>query len=206
MRPIKRAGQQGAALFVALIMLLVITVLAVSSLKSVALESRIVANRQITQSLINAADAAVREGEFRFYGLGYVREKLEPDEDNNCDATKNKLRSFNKPCLLAVNYNETEDLIDVVKRPAKEAVWMTYQGLDKEVSKTTMKTGFEAGLHSIRIQSGEEVSESINPEYGAMAIGKGTCYYLVNGKSEFESKNSIVVQTTVAIILDGINN
>lgn len=58
--------ERGAALLVALIMLLILTVLAVSSMRGVVLESRITGNRAESLRLQAAADAALREGEFRF--------------------------------------------------------------------------------------------------------------------------------------------
>ena len=217
--------QRGAVLFVALIMLLIITVLGVSSLSNSSLESRIVTNRQITQDLIYAADAGVREGEFRFYGLGYVREKLEPLVENCTE--NNRLKNYNKPCLIAVKELSNDDddgLINFVKKPLQISdtdsadswsgnLWMPYRGLDKTAD-TENKEGINAQWHAIRISSGEEVNESINPEYGDVAAGKGTFFYLVNGKSESTEQDSrpvdkqskIAVQSTIAVILDGINN
>ncbi|MNZ62634.1 hypothetical protein D3C78_807610 [compost metagenome] len=55
--------QAGAVLFVALIMLLLITLLAIASLRDVALESRITANRLEEMRLTNAAEAGLRAGE-----------------------------------------------------------------------------------------------------------------------------------------------
>lgn len=101
MRNFQAAKQQGAVLIIALVMLLVLTVLAVSNMRGVTLESRITASRAETQRLQDVADAALREGEFRFYGPAHLRAKLEFD-GNNCK-TSNILNAngLNKPCLLA---------------------------------------------------------------------------------------------------------
>lgn len=55
--------QRGATLFVALIMLLIITVLALSGARETTLESRITGNFVEQQQLLNDAEAALREGE-----------------------------------------------------------------------------------------------------------------------------------------------
>lgn len=57
--------QQGASLFIALIMLLVITLIAVTSMREVALESRITGNLVEQKRLASAAESALREGERR---------------------------------------------------------------------------------------------------------------------------------------------
>src|SRR5699024_6128738 len=93
---------QGAVLVIALVMLLVITVLAVSSMRGVTLESRITANRVQSQHLQNLADAALREGEMRLYGPG-LDFKLKDNSTFKTNCTKsNKLNrhGHNKLCLL----------------------------------------------------------------------------------------------------------
>ena len=61
MRAITYQKQRGAVLFIALIMLLVLTLLAINSMRGVTLETRITANRAQETKLINVADAALRE-------------------------------------------------------------------------------------------------------------------------------------------------
>jgi type IV pilus assembly protein PilX len=56
-------GQSGATLLVAIMMLLVITLLAISSMRGVSLESRITGNVKQQKSLNNAAEAGLRIGE-----------------------------------------------------------------------------------------------------------------------------------------------
>jgi type IV pilus assembly protein PilX len=64
MTPSHSSGRQrGAVLFVALVMLLIITLLAVGSLHQVQLETRIAANQLEEQRLLSAAESALREGE-----------------------------------------------------------------------------------------------------------------------------------------------
>ena len=101
MKALNHARQRGATLLVALVMLLILTVLAVSSMRGVVLESRITGNRAETQRLQTAAEAALREGEFRFYGPAYLRDKLEPRESNFQKENKLQPNAANRPSLLA---------------------------------------------------------------------------------------------------------
>ncbi len=113
MKNFKAQKQQGAVLVIALVMLLVLTVLAVSNMRGVTLESRITANRIETGRLQNLADAALREGEFRFYGPAHLRDKLEPNVGKNC-TKENKLNRYgnNRPCLLwDMNDSELTELL-----------------------------------------------------------------------------------------------
>lgn len=55
--------QAGATLLVAIMMLLIITLLAISSMRGVSLESRITGNLKQQKALTNAAEAALRMGE-----------------------------------------------------------------------------------------------------------------------------------------------
>lgn len=55
--------QTGATLLVAIMMLLIITLLALSSLRGVSLESRITGNLKMQKTLFNAAEGGLRAGE-----------------------------------------------------------------------------------------------------------------------------------------------
>jgi len=102
MTSLNHKRQQGATLLVALVMLLILTVLAVSSMRGVLLESRITGNRAENLRLQTAADAALKEGEFRFFGPGYLRDKLEPNRVNCQKNNTLNLNGANKPCLLNI--------------------------------------------------------------------------------------------------------
>src|SRR5690554_5454778 len=143
MKNFKAQKQQGAVLIIALVMLLVLTVLAVTNMRGVTLESRITANRVETGRLQNLADAALREGEFRFYGPAYLRDKLEPNPVKNC-SLDNKLNRYgnNRPCLLP-DMDEAELSIffrqpitflsadnDYKSKLTGALAWMPYRGLD----------------------------------------------------------------------------
>lgn len=218
--------QQGAVLFVALVMLLVLTALAVTSMGTVSLESRITANRVETNRLQNLADGALREGEMRFYGPAYRREKLEPNISENCKLS-NKLNRFgnNKPCLLEeMSPAELTDFfaspIDFFKtnnyrnkfevRTAAEygngdvgnkvLAWMPYRGLDWQESNYFKAEENRIPLwNAYRVQSGSDENESVNPEYGMALSGEGTYFFLITS----QVNDQIAAQSTIAVIYTG---
>ncbi|MGJ7527000.1 pilus assembly PilX family protein [Variovorax sp. GB1P17] len=67
----QRLHQRGAALFVAMIMMLLVLILAVVGMRTITLESRIAGNVLENQKLQETADGALREGEriIQKYGL-----------------------------------------------------------------------------------------------------------------------------------------
>ena len=134
-----RHRQNGAVLIVALVMLLVLTLLAVSSMRGVTLETRITANRAQTVQLVNVAEAGLREAEFRFYGPGNLADKLNVNAAN-C-ATSNTLKSngLNKPCLLAIIDEKLQDFVEKPQDIDSDFLdanstgglaWMPYRGTD----------------------------------------------------------------------------
>ncbi|TDV65787.1 PilX N-terminal domain-containing pilus assembly protein [Pseudomonas sp. LP_7_YM] len=72
--------QTGATLLVAIMMLLIITLLALSSLRGVSLESRITGNLKQQKTLFNAAEGALRIGE------SSISLTKAPSLDNACNA------------------------------------------------------------------------------------------------------------------------
>jgi len=64
---ISRKSQGGAVLLVSLVMLLVLTVLAVSSMRGVTLESRITANRAHDMKSQNIADACLKSRQIVYW-------------------------------------------------------------------------------------------------------------------------------------------
>lgn len=216
MKNFKAQKQQGAVLIIALVMLLVLTVLAVTNMRGVTLESRITANRVETGRLQNLADAALREGEFRFYGPAYLRDKLEPNVRKNC-SLDNKLNRYgnNRPCLLPEMEEDTE-LSVFFKQPitflkadnsyksklAGALAWMPYRGLDPlEANYFKPTSGKSAYWNTYRAMSGSEENETVNPEYGAALEGKGTFFFLVTAQAD----DQLAAQSSVAVIYLGLN-
>ncbi|NLD14675.1 MAG: pilus assembly protein PilX [Gammaproteobacteria bacterium] len=220
--------QRGNTLLIALLLLIALTMLTLSNMRGVSLESRITANRVEASRLQNLADAALREGEFRFYGPAHLREKLEPKKAN-CAKNNKLLRSGNnKPCLLEEmtdseldeffsqplsflrdnsygnKYSKQtgQDTNDLADDSTAEIAWMPYRGLDaKNKLVTNDKTG-HAYWNSYRVISGSSENEAVNPEYGAALEGKGTFFFLINGQGD----DQIATQSTIAVIYTGLNN
>jgi type IV pilus assembly protein PilX len=201
MTPISHNSQGGAVLLVSLVMLLVLTVLAVSSMRGVTLESRITANRAHDMKTQSIADAALREAEFRFYGPGNLADKLEA-KAANCLATNTlKTNGINSPCLLEI---KTDRLLAFVDQPqttdgddllTTSNVWMPYRGTDPE-------TDTEADAHYNSILAAETGNAAVNAEYGGRGEGSGTYFYLNNGKTG----DALYLQSTHANIYLGLNN
>ncbi|WP_278398066.1 PilX N-terminal domain-containing pilus assembly protein [Stutzerimonas kunmingensis] len=201
MTPISRNSQGGAVLLVSLVMLLVLTVLAVSSMRGVTLESRITANRAQDVKTQNIADAALREAEFRFYGPGNLAEKLEAKAANCLAANSLKTNGINSPCLLEI---KTDRLLEFVEQPQQangddlltaSNIWMPYRGTDP-----TAET--EANSHFNSILADVAGNAAVNAEYGGRGEGSGTYFYLNNGKAG----DALYLQSTHANIYLGLNN
>jgi type IV pilus assembly protein PilX len=205
--------QRGAALFIALVMLVMITLLAVSSMRGVTLESRITAHRAHDLQLKLAADAALREAEFRFYGPGYIEAKLEPEAGNCSTANTLKTNGANKPCLLGLIDNAAT--LQFVKQPLlltnatkstflasvslDGLIWMPYRGLD---AKYETKADSEYGVRWNSIRADNIGNADINAEYGMVLEGIGTYFYLNNGIAD----DLLTLQSTHANVYLGLNN
>lgn len=205
--------QRGAALLVALVLLAVITVLAVTNMREVTLEGRMTANRMEMQRLLSATESAQREAEKRFYGPGNVAAKLEPDIEN-CKKSNTFKRLSNKPCLLTMSADDMQKYLlnplayikgsaalnnwtgaKTDKAEAKDFIpWMPYLGT---VVGVTSKLSDNAYWNSLLIPS-----SGINAEYGDALQGKGTYFYLITA----QTADQLAAQTTIANISLGLNN
>ncbi|WP_256665880.1 PilX N-terminal domain-containing pilus assembly protein [Pseudomonas sp. 8Z] len=207
--------QEGAVLLVALVMLVVITLLAVGSMRNVTLETRITANRAQTVQLENAADAALREAEFRYYGPGNIADKLTPSA-SNC-STANTLRSnnLNKPCLLEIVESKLQDFVEKPWIPLDSALgelsqdglsWMPYRGTDA-ANTTSANSTHDVAWNSTLAPASK--TSAINAEYGDMQSGKGTYFYLNNAKATPKAGIAgpdLYLQSSHGNIYLGINN
>lgn len=213
MRATLPKAQQGAVLLVALVMLLILTLLAVSNMRGVTLESRITANRAHETQAKSAAESALREAEFRFYGPSNLVDKLEPSAANCATANKLVVTGNNKPCLLdfvdpdtlLLFVNEPYNLTESSKSSMLAATsssglaWMPYRGLDPQ-DETEASDIYDVQWNSIRAT--ETSDSAVNAEYGMVAEGQGTYFYLNNGKAG----DNLYLQATNANIYLGLNN
>lgn len=89
-----RLRQRGAALFVAMVMMLLVLVLAVVGMRTVTLESRIAGNMLESQKQQETADGALREGERVIQAYGIALSKCVDGSTSPVDTAK-------KPCYVA---------------------------------------------------------------------------------------------------------
>ncbi|KIQ35803.1 pilus assembly protein PilX [Variovorax paradoxus] len=88
-----RARQRGAALFVAMIMMLLVLVLAVVGMRTITLESRIAGNMLQSQRLQETADGALRDGERAIQKYGLALSKCADGATTPYDGVK--------PCFIS---------------------------------------------------------------------------------------------------------
>ncbi|SHL18061.1 PilX N-terminal domain-containing pilus assembly protein [Phytopseudomonas punonensis] len=208
-----RHTQGGAVLMIALVMLLVLTLLAVGSMRATTLESRITANKSHDTQQQSAADASLREAEFRYYGPANLADKLEGNAANCALTNTLKTNGLNKPCLLSI---KDDSLLNFVEKPrsieaaflksesTNSLLWMPYRGIDA-ANQTTAgnressnnKTTYWNSTRAITVGNA-----AINAEYGMQLEGQGTYYYLNNAKAD----DQVYLQSTHANIYLGLNN
>lgn len=94
--------QHGAALFVALIILLVVTLLALSGVRETTLEARITGNFIEQQKLLNYTEAALRQGE---RSLTSPLKPLEPNKCTGAYCFLNTAPAYQQDFETAMNYS-----------------------------------------------------------------------------------------------------
>jgi len=164
-------SQRGASLMIALVFLLILTVLAISSMREVALEARITGNVAEQKKLISSAESGLRDGERR----ATLRGPQEPTNDCAEIATK-------KLCLLARQPSYAQDFTD-------HQVYSPNDG-------TTLER--DARWYAQIAPSGENQGESENPEYGNMMLGIGIFRYEINSQSKSNTLDA-ALRSTVAL-------
>ncbi|PKM32072.1 MAG: pilus assembly protein PilX [Gammaproteobacteria bacterium HGW-Gammaproteobacteria-12] len=207
--------QNGAVLLVALVMLLVLTLLAVSSMRGVTLETRITANRAQSVQLVNVAEAGLREAEFRFYGPGNLADKLNANPANCNTSNTLKANGLNKPCLLEILGTKLQDFVEEPQEinnsflhanSSGGLVWMPYRGTDP--ANTTAPSNSHAAQWNSML-AGQSETAAVNAEYGMALEGQGTYFYLNNAKAtpkEGQSGGVTYLQSSHANIYLGLNN
>lgn len=167
----RQENQRGISLIIALVFLLIITVLAISNMREVALESRITGNLVESKHLLNIADAALRDGERRAVERG----PQEPTDDC-ANIAPQKLCLLNRAPSYAIN-------------PTDLQVYSPSDG-------TTLKN--TAHWYTQIAPGGETLGESENPEYGNMILGIGIFRYEVNGIASTQNSKT-ATRSTVAL-------
>jgi type IV pilus assembly protein PilX len=174
--------QQGAALIIALVFLLIITMVTISNMREVSLESRITGNTIESKRLLNVAESAVRDGERSLQLVDSEGEKFfsPPTLREDCNGV-----DADKPCVMN---SEPKYALDVTKKRAYSADGTTLEG--------------NAGYYVLPAPAGENRGESENPEYGNMLLGIGIFRYEVNGTADRNGMTT-AIRTNVALHGEG---
>lgn len=157
--------QKGASLFVALIMLVVLTILAVSSMRGVVLESRITGSMVLDSKLFNQAETTLSDIENR---IDLLQAPMQSCTNNNNDSICIKNSLLNTVIAPGFDY--------LVKPYATELIDFTGPKIEK----------LKSSWYAIPAPAGETEGESLNPEYGQTLRGIGTFMYEVTVKSNME--------------------
>ncbi len=164
--------QQGATLFVALIVLLVITLLALSSARETTLESRITGNFVEQQKLSNYAESALRQGERQLVV------PLKPLEPGGCTSGSSYCFLGSDPTYEA-NFTSALAYVPVTGDDARSVKW-----------------------YAIQAPSGDADGQSENPEYGNMMLGIGTFRYEINSEARNDNGQNVLLRTTTAKVFN----
>ncbi|PTS85340.1 pilus assembly protein PilX [Pseudomonas sp. HMWF032] len=174
--------QHGAALVIALVFLLIITMVTISNMREVSLESRITGNTIESKRLLNVAESAVRDGERSLQLVDSEGEKFfsPPTLRANCNGLSDE-----KACVLSrePGYN-----LDLTEKRAYSAAGTKLEG--------------EAAYYVLLAPAGEGLGESENPEYGNRHSGIGPFRYEVNGTAERNGMTT-AIRTNVAFNSEG---
>lgn len=166
-------NQNGSTLFIALIMLLVITVLALSGAREVMLESRITGNHAEQQKLTNEAEAALREGEAQL--VRYYK-PIEP------------------ACSADAEYCFRDEEA-AYEQTFTSGSTLEYSTDKDDTSKTTQ-------WYAVPAPAGESDGQTKNPEYGNMMMGIGTFQYEVNVQTETADGRPTNLRSTTAKVFN----
>lgn len=181
-----RSTQTGASLFIALVILLLVTILALSATRETALEARITANFIEQQRLTNSAESGLRDGEYSMIN------NLRPLEPTAACADAPDDNTAPAPCLL----DENPDYATLFTATGKSRPYFPKDGTQPDATMPVI-------WYAIPAPGGGESGEAENPEYGNMAIGTGTFRYEVNSKASHTStENASYLRSTTAKFFD----
>lgn len=178
--------QKGAVLLMALVFLLILTTLAVTGMREVALDSRITGNLIGHKKLFNAGEAGLKDGEYRTIGTlvkipGKYRFDAALTPVNATDSCNNS--SYDSICVLNIppTYRQDFDTNRMKDYAPDEAT-----SFDETVN-----------WYAIPTPGGASQGESENPEYGNMAMGIGTFRYEVNSRAN-SGEDEVLLRSTVS--------
>lgn len=177
--------QHGAVLLISLVILLIITLLAVSSIRESTLEERIVGNIRNQQAAFNGAESALREGEKR------LRLKEPPSTAANCTGATSLCVMAAPPTSLHVNDwswwgNNTNAI-------AYKGSNTTTSALSRLVSAPRWNTAF----HAFDPADSTGRVEVTDPELRSRGVGP--YYYEVNAASQGRNDQIMINLQSVSV-------
>lgn len=175
--------QRGAALFIALVMLLVVTLLALSSTRETALESRLVSAYTLQQNVSSSAEMGLRDGE------NWLAKPILPlTPTSTCT-------SATTACLLTLTGGAYSYTV-LFGTANKSRAYGPTNG-------TEANPGTSIAWYGLPAPSGSEDGESENPEYGSMLVGTGVFRYELNSQATHTNTGAkVLLRSTTAKLFD----
>lgn len=185
MKQSPRHQQRGAVLLISLVILLIITLLAVSSIRESTLEERIVGNIRNQQAAFNGAESALREGEKR------LRQVEPPTTTANCTGATTLCVMANPPNSLHVNdWSWWSTNSNAITYKGSNA---TTSSLSRLVSSPRWNTAFHA-FDPVDSTGRVEVTD---PELRSRGVGP--YYYEVNAASQGRNDQIMINLQSVSV-------
>lgn len=176
--------QRGVALVVALVFLLILTMLAVTNMREVSLETRITGNLVDEKRLFNSAEAGLKDGEFRTIGTlrkipgeYSIEAALVP-----LNALQSCASTAKQPCLLKRDPTFEQDFAQLQNYSPDDV-----SALEDNVD-----------WYALPAPSGAGRGESENPEYGNMTQGIGIFRYEINSRAVSDTGGDTRLRSTVS--------
>jgi type IV pilus assembly protein PilX len=167
--------QRGATLLIALVMLLIVTLLAISSMRETTLESRMTASTLEQKRLFNSAESGLRDGEKRFADL------IRPPEHCAEGMDLERLCILDRKPSYVPNFTGS----------------VAYQGSDGKTQPDR-----DTRWYAIQAGSGQADGATDNPEYGNKLMGKGTFYYEINSNAQNKKGGESNLRSVVARVFN----
>lgn len=148
--------QRGAVLFIALIILLVVTLLALSGVRETTLEARITGNFIDQQRQLNYAEATLRQGENQFIS------PLKPLEQNDCTGNycfKNSAPTYEPDFTSALSYSISGNDAQTSIWYAIPAISGAAEGQAENPEYGNMMQGIGTFRYEVNVESTNTVTE-----------------------------------------------
>lgn len=197
--------QRGAALILSLVFLLILTALAVSNMREVALESRTTGNLVNQKGCFNASEAGLRDGEYRISGklsedtpgsypplpVAKYGDSLVLSPPNATDSCPADLAA-DQPCILDQ---------DPTFAQAFAAGETGFAGVKEYSPDDVTEFAQDILWYAVPFVGGASLGESENPEYGNYQAGIGPTRHEINATSSDENCRVDLRSTTLRVYL-----